>query len=46
MACWTIDIFHIFMKKIGKSVLPNSFQNNSISIKEAAPSNKPQPELF
>ena len=46
MVRWTFDIFHIFMKKIGKVVLPNNFQNNSISIKEAAPSNKPQPELF
>ena len=46
MARWTFDIFHIFMKKIGEPVLPNNFQNGSISIREAAPSKKPQPELF
>ena len=46
MARWTFDIFHIFMKKIGEAVLPNGFQNSSISIREAAPSKKPQPELF
>ena len=42
MERWTFDIFHIFMKKIGEEVLPNGFQNNSISIREAAPSKKPQ----
>ena len=46
MARWTFDIFYIFMKKIGEADLLNSFQNGSISIREAAPSNKPQPELF
>ena len=46
MAHWTFDIFHIFMKTIGETVLPNSFQNGFIYIREAAPSKKPQPELF
>ena len=32
----TLDIwiFHIFIKKIGEAVLPNGFQNSSISIKK------------
>ena len=34
-ARWTFDIFHRFMKKI-EPVLPNNFQNGSISIREAA----------
>ena len=34
MSCWTFDIFHIFMKKIEEAVLPNGFQNRSISIKK------------
>ena len=46
MARWTFDIFHMFMKKIGETVLPNGFQNNSIFIKKAAPSKKPQLKLF
>ena len=46
MACWTFDIFHIFMKKIGEALLPSGFQNGSISIKEGTPSKKPPPELF
>ena len=46
MSCWTFDIFHIFMKKIEEAVLPNGFQNSSISIKKAAPSKKPQLKLF
>ena len=45
-ARWAFDIFHIFMKKNRRRVLPNGFQNGSISIREAAPSEKPQPELF
>ena len=45
-ARWAFDIFHIFMKKNRRSILLNGFQNNSISIREAAPSKKPQPELF
>jgi len=44
MSCWTFDNFHIFIKKIGEAVLPNGFQNGSISIREAASSEKPQPE--
>ena len=46
MSCWTFDIFHIFMKKIEEAVLPNDFQNVFISIREPAPSKRPQPELF
>ena len=46
MACYTFDIFHIDMKKIGEAVLPNDFQNGFISIREADPSKKPQSELF
>ena len=33
-------------KKLGQAVLPNGFQNNYISIREAATSKKPQPKLF
>jgi hypothetical protein len=46
MARWIFDIFHIDMKKIGEAVLPNGFQNGFISIREATPSKRPQPELF
>ena len=44
----TLDIWHLpyIHEKIGEAVLPNGFQNGSISIREAAPSKKPQLELF
>ena len=46
MARWTFDIFHIFNEKNRRGSSTEQFSNDSISIREAAPSNKPQPELF
>ena len=38
--------FPMYFKQTREAVLPNIFQNGSNSTREAAPSEKPEPELF